>query len=97
MARSLGLPVTCAVDATAHAHFQPSYRGHGGAHGYEHFKARAAAPLAPAPGDDGVLEAGGKTVSCEVLRRAFLARDVAEGEAAAAAEVAAASASVELV
>ena len=97
VARSLGLPVTCTVDGAAHAHFQPSYVGHGGAHGYGHFKARAAAPLAPAPGDDGVLEAGGKTVSCEVLRRAFLARDVAEAEAAAAAEVAAASASVELV
>ena len=69
--------------------------GHGGAHGYGHFKARAAAPLAPAPGDDGVLEAGGKTVSCEVLRRAFLARDVAETEGAA--EATAASASVELV
>jgi len=87
VARSLGLPVTCAVDNAAHTHFQPSYVGHGGAHGYEHFKAHADAPRAHtrahAPGDDGVLEAGGKVVSCEVLRRALIDRDVAAAAAAA--------------
>jgi len=80
VARSLGLPVTCCVDAATHRHFTPTYLNAGSTHGYESFsgKTKQRKQL-----DDfvGPPRPGGRQVACSVVRSSALSRAVAEKSA----------------